>query len=651
MTEALQTLLGWIQAHPHGALGLLLLIAFADSLLIVGAFVPAALPLFAVGALVALGALDLWMAIGFAAAGALAGDALSFWAGHRYRERLFATAFFRKHPELLGNAQRFFDRYGALSVLLARFLGPFRSITPALAAASGMRPWLFLLADLPAAVGWAAAFIMPGVVFGASLGLAAEVAGRLATLLIALVAGLWAVFWLTSLAVAAVRRRGGAWLHRLLDWSRRHRRLSRVGFALIDDELPETPALAVLALLLLLGAGALLYLVGGTGLHRYPSALDATIIQTLQDLHTPWGLALAQRLLQLGSWPVYAPLAVFVLVLLLILRKPRAAAHWVAALAFGAAIALGLYAIPLLPEPFRYFAEQVPSAARGRDFVLATVTYSFLPILLAASGAAHRRTLLYGLSSALLLLVLFAQIYLGVQWPSIAVLLLVFGLGWSTLLGIGYRYHRPERLPVRAMLPLLLLCLALAAGLRWASTQPSTQAALLPLREITLQQWQNQIYRELPAQRQDVAGRPRQPFTIQWAGDLAEIETALRQSGWQTPAPLTPGRTLHWLSSESAVDELPVLPQVHAGNHPVLYLRLPLSDTRQYLIRLWPSQYRLADGRPIWIGNIALQEARSFRRLLRYPVAIDNEPALAPLFATLPIAHRRNLGAIWLLWP
>src|SRR3546814_12884962 len=80
--------------------------------------------------------------------------------------------FFQKHPELVGNGRRFFLKHGPYSILLARFLGPLRAVTPSLAAASGMRFWLFACTDAIAAFAWVCAFIMPGVAFGASLGLA-----------------------------------------------------------------------------------------------------------------------------------------------------------------------------------------------------------------------------------------------------------------------------------------------------------------------------------------------------------------------------------------------------------------------------------------------------------------------------------------------
>lgn len=651
MTEALHSLLAWINAHPSDALWLLFAVTLIDSLFIVGAFIPAALPLFAIGALVALGTLELWPALLIAAAGALVGDCFSFWLGWRYGERLFNARFFQKHPDLVGNGRRFFQKHGPYSVLLARFLGPLRAVTPSLAAASGMRFWLFLVTDAIGALAWACAFIVPGVVFGASLGLAAEVAGRLATLLLLLIIGTWSALWLAIAFARLVSRKTTQWLPHLLEWSRAHRRLGRYGLALIDDELPETPALFLLALLLLLFAGILLYLVAGAPLHPYPLQLDAAVFQWLRDLHTPLGFTLARHLQQIGEWHVYVPVALVSFVTLIALGKPRAAAHWAAALAFGGAIALGLYAIPLLPPPFHYFGTSLPNAAHGRDLVLASVTYSFLPVLLGTASRPASRTLLYAISALLLLLVVFAQLYLGVQWFSIALLLLLFGLAWTALLGLGYRWHRPEKLPVAQVLPLIALSFFVALALQWHPLGGSPAKLPVPEYSLSLAQWKTAHgTHRFPTQRQDSAGRARQPFTVQWAGELSSISAHLDAAGWQAPASLHGGQVLHWLTSSATIAELPVMPQVNGGEHPALVRRLPINDHQQYFLRLWPSHIRLDDGRPIWVGSVMLQEARSFHRILRYPVAIDFHPSLAPLLADLPDTQHQIIGPIWLLW-
>src|SRR3546814_7967872 len=58
-------------------------------------------------------------------------------------------------------------------------------------------------------------------------------------------------------------------------------------------------------------------------------------------------------------------------------------------------------------------------------------------------------------------------LYLGVQWFSTALLLLLFGLAWTALLGLGYRWHQPEKLPVAQVLPLIALSFFIALALQW----------------------------------------------------------------------------------------------------------------------------------------------------------------------------------------
>lgn len=651
MTETLQQFLAWVNAHPNLALLLLFLASLLDAIFIVGAFVPAAIVLFAVGALVTLGSVGLWEAVIVAAAGAVAGDGMSFWLGRRYGNGLFASKFFAKYPEAIANSRRFFDRYGVQGVMLARFLGPMRALTPALAGASGQRTWVFLTADSIAALAWAFAYIMPGVVFGASLGLAAEVAGRLAMLLLALVILLWIVIWLTMLLVRTLQQYAEPAIVRILNWSRRHRRLGKFGAILADSSQPETPALALLAGLLLAISGLWLYLVAGPGLHPYPSAVDATVFQTLRDLHTPWGLLLAHGLLQLGEWTVYGPIAVITFGVLVVLRKRRAAAHWLAALGFGAMLSLGLHAIPTLPEPYLYFGLPQPPDHTTRDLILASVIYAFLPVLLSTSRKPAVRMLFYGTSSVVLVLLAVAHLYVGTQWFTLAIFTLVVSTLWAALLGLGYRRHRPDILQARRVLVPIMVVSVIAVTIQWHQLQQEPEAPEPPPRAVlATDAWLSEAWRDLPVQRRDVTGRPKQALQLQWAGALTDIEADLRAAGWEDTAPLSASNMLHWLSSGTETADLPILPQVHAGLHPSLMLRLPLDEDRQYLIRLWQSRYRLDDGRPIWIGSISAQRARSFYRVLHYPVTETFRPPLKPILDALPNARHQRRGEAWLLW-
>ena len=77
MIDWLHSLLAWVGQHPQLAGLVVLLVAFSESLAIVGLIVPGALIMFGVGALIATGILGFWNTFLLAVSGAVMGDGLS----------------------------------------------------------------------------------------------------------------------------------------------------------------------------------------------------------------------------------------------------------------------------------------------------------------------------------------------------------------------------------------------------------------------------------------------------------------------------------------------------------------------------------------------------------------------------------------------
>jgi membrane protein DedA with SNARE-associated domain len=94
-------LLAWIAANPALAGVVVFAIAFCDSVIVLGAIVPALPLLIAVGVLIGLGELSGPYTVLCATLGALAGDGLSYWIGRRWGDRLRAVWPFSKYPQLL----------------------------------------------------------------------------------------------------------------------------------------------------------------------------------------------------------------------------------------------------------------------------------------------------------------------------------------------------------------------------------------------------------------------------------------------------------------------------------------------------------------------------------------------------------------------
>ena len=220
MDSLLQTMLDWIAMHPHAFSIAVFVIALMESLVVLGLLIPGAALLFGAGALMATGALPILPIIFWTVAGAIVGDTLSYLLGHHYHQRLRVIWPFRRYPRLVNRGVDFFVRHGGKSVFMARFIGPLRPVVPAIAGMMNMTMPRFLLVDILACILWAPVYILPGMVFGASLGLAAEVAGRLVVLLVAIAGIAWLGVWLAGNLVRLLQPHAASLLTRILDWSR-----------------------------------------------------------------------------------------------------------------------------------------------------------------------------------------------------------------------------------------------------------------------------------------------------------------------------------------------------------------------------------------------------------------------------------------------
>jgi membrane-associated protein len=152
-----------------GALGVLI-VTFAETGLLIGFFLPGDSLLFTAGLLVAGGTylhLPLWLLCLLAAAAAVAGDQAGYAFGRRFGPALFRRPDSRLFKqENLARAQAFFDKYGARSLILARFVPIVRTFTPIVAGASGMHYRTFVLYNVIGGTLWGTGVTLLGYFLG-----------------------------------------------------------------------------------------------------------------------------------------------------------------------------------------------------------------------------------------------------------------------------------------------------------------------------------------------------------------------------------------------------------------------------------------------------------------------------------------------------
>ena len=141
-------------------------IAFLESLAFAGIFVPGVALLFLGATLAGQQGIELNALLISAFAGAVLGDGLSFIAGRYLAQPVRRMPIIRNHPEWLSKGENFFARYGIISIVIGRFIGPIRPVVPFVAGTCQMKPLAYFPLNLASALIWSPVYIIPGYLTG-----------------------------------------------------------------------------------------------------------------------------------------------------------------------------------------------------------------------------------------------------------------------------------------------------------------------------------------------------------------------------------------------------------------------------------------------------------------------------------------------------
>jgi membrane protein DedA with SNARE-associated domain/membrane-associated phospholipid phosphatase len=601
----LDSITAWIATHPIAAGALIFLIAFCDALVIVGIVVPALPLLFAAGALVGLGHISGPYALLCAAAGAFIGDALSYWFGRRLGpQRLRGCWPFVRYPQWLDRGETMFRRHGVKSILIARFVGAVRPFVPAIAGMLHMPIRRYALPSAFASITWAALFLAPGWVLGASYDAVAAVADRLALALGGLAVAI-ALAWAGVLYTWRwFAQNADHLLARLLRWTRRHPRLGRYAGALVDPNRPESASLAMLAVCLLAISWVCFTLLAILLASGGPLALDHHLHDLMWGLRNPLADRLMAGLASIGDAQVLGAAAAVVMAYLLWRRRWMAAAHWLAALVFGLVLTSLLEAVVDMPRP--------STAPAGFGFpsvavTMTTIVFGFFAVLIARELPGRKRVWPYLLAGVVTAVVAFARLYLGAHWLSDLIGGTLFGLVWLLILGIAYRSHVARSFWMRPLAALFYGSFVIAA--LWHAPSASERLLALfqpapPSVQIAVDDWWRDGWEKLPAQRNENDPRRRWPLDIQVAGPLKPLQTAMEAAGWRVQPQADWTATISLLDDDTPIADQAVLPAtLDAHAETLLMLHPGPGPDDQYALRLWPAPVALADGTPLWLGT------------------------------------------------
>jgi membrane-associated protein len=155
-------------ANTYGAwiYGILFLVIFMETGVVITPFLPGDSLLFATGALAAAGVLDIVKILALLTAAAVIGDNVNYAIGRFVGPRVFTQrSRWLKHEYLL-RTQRFYEKHGGKAVVLARFAPIVRTFAPFVAGVGRMPYGRFLAFDVGGGILWVWSFGLLGYFFG-----------------------------------------------------------------------------------------------------------------------------------------------------------------------------------------------------------------------------------------------------------------------------------------------------------------------------------------------------------------------------------------------------------------------------------------------------------------------------------------------------
>ena len=157
----------FVQTYGAWVYGLMALVVFVETGLVVMPLLPGDSLLFVVGAMCGVGLLDYPLAVGLLWAAAVLGNQTNYTLGRLFGHKVFAwghSRFFNRRA--FDQAHAFYERYGGITLVIARFMPFVRTFAPFVAGAAQMTRRKFTFFDVTGAALWVGGVVSAGYFFG-----------------------------------------------------------------------------------------------------------------------------------------------------------------------------------------------------------------------------------------------------------------------------------------------------------------------------------------------------------------------------------------------------------------------------------------------------------------------------------------------------
>lgn len=395
-----------LEAWKHWGYGIVFLVAFVESIPLLGMLIPGQIIIILAGFLVKLKIFSFPMALLVTAVGACLGDIAGFAIGKRYSKALPAWVNAILKKEHLEKTQHLVSTHSIKTIFIGRLHSLTRTLTPFAAGTTDVTFRKFIAVDAFSAIIWAFLSLLIGFVFGKSFELAAAFIGRF--ILVATI--------VVIILIVAVK------------FLREHRhRISWTDFSLYG-------ACAVSLYLFAVTAQDI-----ATG--RLFHILDIRTSMITAGLRSPALTSFMRFFTEIGN-PIPVIMITLVVVLYFALRK-----RWRDSVLVGSSMLTGVVLVNLLKATFekvrpeggliKAAGSSFPSGHAMMAIILASViSYTMIRHIKKDSEKNSLYTLLFGTAICIGL----SRVYLNVHWASDVLAGFFAGAAWVTLMIAAFRF-------------------------------------------------------------------------------------------------------------------------------------------------------------------------------------------------------------------
>lgn len=636
-----QAITQWLHQNPQWGGVVAFLIAFTESLAIIGTIIPGSITMTAIGIMMGSNILPIESTLLLAILGALVGDSLSYVVGYTFRGRIQQMWPFTKHPGILNHGKNFFEQHGGKSVLLGRFVGPIRALIPLIAGILHMKPIRFFPYDIFAALIWAPLYLLPGFFIGvAAQSLPADIATQLILLVIAVLLAIWLFLWLLKTTSSYLKNLSNRYITFI--WSKMIAKKQWHWLCRLIRNIhhPDDPGQLGLLFIIILASILLTLLFIDLHINGKVQQLNWFIYHLLRGFRT---LALDKAMViasAFGNRVVLLPVAGAVFFWLALTRRWHIAFHWAGAFILSIGISIFFREIFHFNRPPGIFFVK-PTSSFPSGHVVLSATFYFLLAWMCSLRRPDWKKGLYYFASIILGFICLSRLYLQAHWLSDVIAgLLIAGMSISIII-ISFN-HRFSKTPhSAALLAFSLFSLFVSVGTYLAyNFQDDIQNSQMIWEERTIATnvWWSKVTPIVPTYRKNRLGHPVELLNVQWADNLDNIHQSLTDAGWHDIGSINGQLLIHQLLNKKNFHRIQLLPMLFEDQRPVINMVKQGDNDNLMIIRLWPANIRLLPQNiPLWVGtlnNEASEKSKLFHHTYTLITANDALAALASVLSS-----------------